>query len=156
MSTTTFALDLLLFDIVGGHVSQETCHSSLRHEFSLDPVDIRKAAEDSCASLKWDTNLEIFFHELKDENRETMCIFAMFNVSHPGYEALQSVSADMNWSIFDGIFTFFVAGRRKPDFGFYRCTLSQANLDPSRTIFIDDEREHTLGALPGTAWNCVS
>ncbi|KAG7442267.1 uncharacterized protein BT62DRAFT_922697 [Guyanagaster necrorhizus] len=103
-----------------GRISQETCYARLGHEFSLDPVDIRKAAEDSCASLKWDTNLENFFHGLKDENRETMCVFAMFNISQPGYEALWSVSADMNWSIFDSIFTSFAAGRRKPDLGFYR------------------------------------
>ncbi len=52
----------------------------------------------------------------------------------------------MDWSIFDDIFTSFAAGARKPDLGFYRYALSQANLDPSRTIFIDDKSENVLSA----------
>ncbi len=70
----------------------------------------------------------------------------MSNISQPDYEALRSISSDMDWSIFDDIFTSFAAGRRKPELGFYRHTLSQASLDPSRTIYIDDKLENVLSA----------
>ncbi|SJL17011.1 uncharacterized protein ARMOST_20551 [Armillaria ostoyae] len=134
------------FEYEKGRVSQQTCYDRLGHELSLNPADVRKAIEDSCASLKWDKNLASFFRELKDANREALRIFAMSNISQPDYEALRSISSDMDWSIFDDIFTSFAAGRRKPELGFYRYTLSQASLDPSRTIFIDDKLENVLSA----------
>ncbi|KAG7442272.1 uncharacterized protein BT62DRAFT_442952 [Guyanagaster necrorhizus] len=71
-----------------------------------------------------------FFQELKDKNRGALHIFAMSNISQPDYEALRSISADTNWSFFDDIFTSFLAGRRKPNLGFYRYTLSQATSIP--------------------------
>ncbi len=52
----------------------------------------------------------------------------------------------MDWSIFDDIFTSFAAEARKPDLKFYRYALLQANLEPSRTIFIDDKSENVLSA----------
>ncbi|KAK0244731.1 HAD-like domain-containing protein [Armillaria nabsnona] len=134
------------FEYEKGRVSQQTCYDRLGHELSLNPADVRKAIEDSCTSLKWDKNLASFFRELKDANREALRIFAMSNISQPDYEALRNISSDMDWSIFDGIFTSFAAGRRKPELGFYRHTLSQASLDPSRTIFIDDKLENVLSA----------
>lgn len=134
------------FEYEKGRVSQQTCYDRLGHELSLNPSDIRKAMEDSCASLKWDKNLAGFFRELRDANREAVRIFAMSNISQPDYEVLRSISSDMDWSIFDGIFTSFAAGRRKPELGFYRYTLSQASLDPTRTIFIDDKLENVLSA----------
>ncbi|KAG7442323.1 HAD-like protein [Guyanagaster necrorhizus] len=134
------------FEYEKGRISQETCYDRLGHELSLNPADIHRVVEDSCASLKWDRNLANFFQELKDKNRGALHIFAMSNISQPDYDALRNISADMDWSFFDGIFTSFAAGRRKPDLGFYRYTLSQANLDPSRTIFIDDKLENVLSA----------
>ncbi|KAK0185494.1 Haloacid dehalogenase-like hydrolase-domain-containing protein [Armillaria mellea] len=134
------------FEYEKGRVSQQICYDRLGHEFSLNPSDIRKAIEESCASLKWDKDLAGFFRELRDANREAVRIFAMSNISQPDYEVLRSISSDTDWSIFDGIFTSFAAGRRKPELGFYRYTLSQASLDPTRTIFIDDKLENVLSA----------
>lgn len=134
------------FEYEKGRVSQQTCYDRLGRELSLNPADIHKALQDSCASLKWDKNLASFFRELKDANREAVRIFAMSNISQPDYEALRSISSDMDWSIFDGIFTSFAAGKRKPELGFYHYTLTQASLDPSRTVFIDDKLENVLSA----------
>ncbi|KAK0244716.1 HAD-like domain-containing protein [Armillaria nabsnona] len=133
------------FEYEKGRISQQTCYDRIGRELSINPVDIRKAIEESCASLRCDSGLASFLREFKDSRGGTLRIFAMSNISQPDYDALRSVG-DMDWSIFDGIFTSFAAGARKPDLGFYRYALSQANLDPSRTIFIDDKLENVLSA----------
>ncbi|SJL17034.1 uncharacterized protein ARMOST_20575 [Armillaria ostoyae] len=134
------------FEYEKGRISQEACYNHLGHELCLNPVNIRKACEERHASLRSNTNLVNFLRELKDSNQGALRIFAMSNLSQPDYEALRRDSSDVDWSLFDGIFTSFAAGRGKPDPGFYRYTLSQASLDPSRTIFIDDKPENVLSA----------
>ncbi|PBK62197.1 hypothetical protein ARMSODRAFT_980970 [Armillaria solidipes] len=101
------------FEYEKGRISQQMCYDRVGRELSISPVDIRKAIEESCASLRCDSGLSI---------------------------------GDMDWPIFNGIFTSFVVGAHKPDLGFYRYVLSQANLEPSRTIFIDDKSENVLSA----------
>ncbi|KAK0185517.1 HAD-like domain-containing protein [Armillaria mellea] len=133
------------FEYEKGRISQQTCYDRIARELSISPVDIRKAIEESCASLRCDSGLVGFLRELKDSTGGVLRIFAMSNISQPDYDVLRSVG-DMDWSIFDGIFTSFAAGARKPDLGFYRYVMSQANLEPSRTIFIDDKSENVLSA----------
>ncbi|PBK95944.1 HAD-like protein [Armillaria gallica] len=133
------------FEYEKGRISQQTCYDRIGRELSISPVDIHKAIEESCASLRCDSGLVSFLRELKDSTGGTLRIFAMSNISQPDYDALRSVG-DMDWSIFDGIFTSFAAGARKPDLKFYKYALLQVNLEPSRTIFIDDKLENVLSA----------
>ncbi len=133
------------FEYEKGRISQQTCYDRIGRELSIRPVDIRKAIEESCTSLRCDSGLVSFLRELKDSRGGTLRIFAMSNISQPDYDALRSVGG-MDWSIFDDIFTSFAAEARKPDLKFYRYALLQANLEPSRTIFIDDKSENVLSA----------
>ncbi len=107
------------FEYETGRISQEACYNRLGHELFLDPADIRKAVEELHASLRCNTNLASFLREFKDSNQGALHIFAMSNISQH-YEALRRDSSGMDWSLFDGIFTSFAAGRRKPDPEFYR------------------------------------
>ncbi|KAG7442307.1 HAD-like protein [Guyanagaster necrorhizus] len=134
------------FEYEKGRISQQTCYDNIGRELSTSPMDIRKGIEGSCASLRCNLDLVSFFRELKDTTEGGLRIFAMSNISQPDYDALRSITVDMDWSIFDGIFTSFAAGTRKPELKFYRYALSQASLDPSRTIFIDDRLENVLSA----------
>ncbi|KAK0244744.1 HAD-like domain-containing protein [Armillaria nabsnona] len=134
------------FEYEKGRISQEACYNRLGHELFLDPADIRKAGEELHASLRCNTNLAGFLRELKDSNEGALRIFAMSNISQPDYEALRRDLSDIDWSLFDGIFTTFEAGRRKPDPEFYRYTLSEAGLNPSRIRFIDDKPENVISA----------
>ncbi|PBK95957.1 hypothetical protein ARMGADRAFT_1163628 [Armillaria gallica] len=111
------------FEYETGRIAQVACYDRLGHGLSLDPADIRKAGGELHTSLRCNTNLASFLRELKDSNQGALRIFA-----------------------FDGIFTSFEAGRRKSDPEFYRYTPSEASLDPSRTIFIDDKPENVLSA----------
>ncbi|KAK0460196.1 HAD-like domain-containing protein [Desarmillaria tabescens] len=134
------------FEYEKGRISQQACYDSLGRELSISPIYVRKAIEESCASLRCNLDLVNFLRELKDSTGETLRIFGISNISQPDYDALRSIADNMDWSIFDGIFTSFAARTRKPELKFYRYALSQANLEPSRTIFIDDKLENVLSA----------
>ncbi len=139
-----------------GRISQQTCYDRIGRELSINPVDIRRAIEESCASLRCDSGLVSFLRELKDSTGDALRIFAMSNISQPDYDALRSVG-DMDWSIFDDIFTSFAAGARKPDLGFYRYALSQANLDPSRTyLSLTSPRTYSLRAPKDCMVSCIA
>ncbi|KAK0201388.1 HAD-like domain-containing protein [Desarmillaria ectypa] len=134
------------FEYEKGRISQQACYDSIGRELSVSPVDVRNAIEESCASLQCNRDLVTFLRGLKDSAAGTLRIFAMSNISQPDYDALRSIAVDMDWSIFDGIFTSFAAGTRKPELKFYRYAIAKASLDPSRTIFIDDKLENVLSA----------
>ena len=138
LSTSTW------FDFERGLLSQEVCYERVGAEFSLDPAEIRKAFDQARDSLQCNDALISLIRELKCQSGGQLRVYAMSNISSPDYDYLRTKPAD--WSIFDRIFTSCAAGERKPNLGFYRQVIAQADVDPLRTIFVDDKVDNVTSA----------
>ncbi|KAJ7465007.1 Haloacid dehalogenase-like hydrolase-domain-containing protein [Mycena latifolia] len=132
------------FEYERGQISQDLCYETLGGEFSFPPLDVRNAFENARRSLACDQDLVNFFRFLKTESHGSLQVFAMSNISHTDYLALEDGPA--NWAIFDGIFTSSGAHERKPDLSFYQHVLSETGLTPHRTVFIDDKLDNIVSA----------
>ncbi|KAJ7783223.1 Haloacid dehalogenase-like hydrolase-domain-containing protein [Mycena metata] len=131
------------FDYERGNLSEEECYAQVGSEFSIPPEEIRQAFIQARESLQSDDDLISLVRELKEQSNG-LRVFAMSNISLPDYEVLRTKPAD--WDIFDRIFTSGEAGERKPHLGFYKHVLSEAEVDPTRAIFVDDKLENVLSA----------
>jgi len=131
-------------DYERGLISQQVCYETVGNEFSLDPAEIGKAFDQARDSLCCNEDMIAFIRELKCKSNGRLRIFAMSNISLPDYNVLRTKPAD--WSIFDRVFPSCTAGQRKPDLSFYRHVIAEANVDPSRTIFVDDKLDNVISA----------
>ncbi|RDB25337.1 Alpha-D-glucose-1-phosphate phosphatase YihX [Hypsizygus marmoreus] len=132
------------FDYERGRLSEDDCYARVGADFNIEPEEIRRAFQQARDSLQADNELIALIRELKAQSGGELKVFAMSNISLPDWEVLRTKPAD--WEIFDQIFTSGAAGERKPNLGFYRHVLSTANVDPHRTIFVDDRLENVLSA----------
>jgi FMN phosphatase YigB (HAD superfamily) len=132
------------FDYERGRHNQQECYGLLGKEFSLDPADIEQAFSQARDSLQPNRELIAFIRELKSQSNGQLRIFAMSNISAPDYHYLRAKSVD--WSIFDDIFPSGIVGKRKPDLCFFRHVIDAANLEPHRTVFVDDNLDNVLSA----------
>jgi FMN phosphatase YigB (HAD superfamily) len=126
-----------------GLISQHVCYQRVGAEFSLDPAEVGKAFDQARDSLQCNEGMISLIRELKCQS-EGLRVFAMSNISLPDYGVLRTKPAD--WSIFDKVFTSCSAGQRKPNLGFYKQVIADANIDPSTTIFVDDKLENVISA----------
>jgi FMN phosphatase YigB (HAD superfamily) len=131
-------------DYERGLISQQVCYETVGNELSLDPAEIGKAFDQARDSLRCNEDMISFIRELKCQSNGRIRIFAMSNISLPDYNVLRTKPAD--WSIFDRVFASCTAGQRKPDLSFYRHVIAEANVDPSRTIFVDDKLDNVISA----------
>lgn len=132
------------FDFERGRLAEDECHERIGQEFSLEPSEIKCAFGQARDSLVANDDLISLIRELKAQSGGGLQVFAMSNISLPDYEVLRTKPAD--WSIFDEVFTSGVAGERKPNLGFYRHVIMATQVDPRRTIFLDDKLENVLSA----------
>ena len=75
-------------------------------------------------------------------------IYAMTNISNFDYGLLRmELSAQgLDWGLFDGVFTSFQAGMRKPEARFYGHVIQQTGALPKDMVFVDDKAENVDAA----------
>ena len=61
------------------------------------------------------------------------------------------------YQCFEKVYYSFETGKRKPDPDLFKMLIRKHDLDPARTLFIDDKRENTdaAAALGIKVWNIV-
>ena len=127
-----------------GRLTADECYTQVGAEFHLEPSIVREGFSQFRDSLLVDENLISSLRDLKARSQGQLRIFAMSNMALDEWEHIRTKPVD--WSIFDQVFTSSVAGERKPSLGFYRHVLKETNIDPSRTIFVDDKLENIESA----------
>ena len=123
-----------------GRIDQDTCYQQVAQSFSLLASEVAEAFSQARDSLKPNDEMVSLIHELKDEPRKDLEVYAMSNVSKEDYAVLSTKMTD--WSVFNRVFTSGRSGIRKPDLSFYRHVLEETKLAPEETVFIDDKTEN--------------
>lgn len=67
----------------------------------------------------------------------------MSNIAKEDFAAL---SANMDWFLFDRVFTSGAAGMRKPDHDFYNYVVKETCLAPGQLVFVDDKQDNMSAA----------
>lgn len=67
-------------------------------------------------------------------------------MSNVGQEDFEQLAANMDWTLFDRVFTSASAGMRKPESGFYQFVLDNIPLAGNHLVFFDDKKENVLAA----------
>ncbi|KAK7008124.1 alpha-D-glucose-1-phosphate phosphatase YihX [Favolaschia claudopus] len=134
---------LTWFDYERGKLSQTDCYDRLVAEFGRSTEDIHSAITKTRESLRIHEDLVTLLLELKQQSNNRLRVFTMTNLSVPDCQELKH---QLDWSIFDRVFTSAEAGERKPHLGFYKYVMEAATIDSRRTIFVDAEAESVLTA----------
>ncbi|KAK7064910.1 alpha-D-glucose-1-phosphate phosphatase YihX [Favolaschia claudopus] len=134
---------LTWFDYERGKLSQTDCYDRLVAEFGRSTEDIHSAITKTRESLRLHEDLVTLLLELKQQSNGKLRVFTMTNLSVPDCQELKH---QLNWSIFDRVFTSAEAGERKPHLGFYKYVIEAGTIDSRRTIFVDTEAESVLTA----------
>ncbi|EEB93777.1 hypothetical protein MPER_07526 [Moniliophthora perniciosa FA553] len=138
-----------------GRLAEMECYAQLGNQFSFHPDEVQQALHDARASLTANDELIALIQALKSQSNGHLQVLAMSNISQPDYAFLRTRHVD--WSLFDHVFTSGSVGERKPNLGFYRHVLQTTNIDPARTIFVDNKLENVLSARSlGFDGCCVS
>ncbi|CAG8955827.1 hypothetical protein HYFRA_00011696 [Hymenoscyphus fraxineus] len=114
------------FEYECGRITQKTCYERIADEFSIEASQISEA-----------------FAQAHLRQKPWLKVYAMSNVAKEDFAAL---SANMDWSLFDGVFSSGNAGMRKPDPRFYQHVLHEIQLVAGQVVFVDDKRENVLAA----------
>lgn len=121
-----------------GGIGEDEAVTSIGEELSLDHKLIQEGLTQCRGTLHVDHELISQLAELKEEINGHLKVYAMTNISRDDFARLKAILAD--WSLFDGEFTSFEAGMRKPELGYYQHVLDCIVLhDPSSAIFVDDK-----------------
>lgn len=132
------------FEYEKGNLTEKQAYNDAAREFNLSPSDVAQAFQGSRPTLKTNPAIVSLIRDLKA--RYGIRIFAMSNVSVPDYAFLRSKLSEDEWALFDRIFTSGEMHERKPDLAFFKRVIKEANIDPLRTVFIDDKLENALPA----------
>lgn len=124
-----------------GRISDEETYAALAKEFEIAQVSIQIAMSEAMASLRRKHDMFNLIRSLKTGRK----VYAMANLSSATWAIVNPNGAD-SWEIFDAIFLSYVAGSRKPELPFYQHLLRETGSIPTRTIFVDDNREHLVTA----------
>ncbi|KAF2106440.1 HAD-like domain-containing protein [Lophiotrema nucula] len=95
----------------------------LTQEQAIDRIDIKAVKKSMKGKLK---------------------VYAMTNISDVDFALLKATLED--WDLFDGVFTSFGAGMRKPELEFYRKVLKETGALPENSIFVDDKIDNVIVA----------
>ncbi|KJA23898.1 hypothetical protein HYPSUDRAFT_201024 [Hypholoma sublateritium FD-334 SS-4] len=129
------------YDNEAGTVPDEETYAELAKEFEVDESLIQIAVSEAMAALRPRAEMFDLIRTLKPGRK----IYAMANMSASTWNTVKLNGAS-SWKIFDAIFLSYIAGSRKPELPFYRLFLHDTGSIPSRTIFVDDNREHLVTA----------
>lgn len=115
---------------------------------------IRQDVSDAAIDAAWNSILIDYpadKFELLKLLRGKYKILALSNINELHAEAIDKQISHLFGeqgmsSFFDRLFYSHKLGLRKPEAGIYRLLLEAENLDPARTLFIDDKKENTDAA----------
>jgi HAD superfamily hydrolase (TIGR01509 family) len=124
-----------------GEISRENCYQLSAQQFALPVSEIAEAFAQARASLQPDDTIVSFLREAKEDS--SIRVYAMSNV---GQEDFEQLAANMDWTLFDRVFTSASAGMRKPESGFYQFVLDNIPLAGNHLVFVDDKKENVLAA----------
>lgn len=124
-----------------GHLTQETCHSRIIEEFSIELSQIPEGFSQVCTALKPNDRLVAFIKDLTQSH--TIPVYAMSNMGRDEFSAL---STQTDLSMFKRVFTSGEVGTCKPDPKFYRFVLEEIKIAPEQVVFVDQKEDNVLAA----------
>ena len=136
---------LTWFEYERGRISQSECYARVSDEFHLDVDVIAEAFKQARESLRPNEEFIELVRELRRGARGELNVLALSNISLPDYEYIMSHSSDWT-SIFDRVFPSALVGERKPHLGCYRRVISEMQLEPQTTVFVDDKLDNVASA----------
>lgn len=125
-----------------GRISEEECYESIASQLGVDVHKLSSALEASRKTLRFNSELFSFIEDVKKQYG--LSVYAMSNISAPDFAYIRS--QDAPWGVFDDIYTSCQMQERKPDMPFYQKVVAQGNIDPTRTIFVDDKLDNVISA----------
>lgn len=132
------------FEYEKGNITEQQAYENAARDFGLSSAEVANAFRDARDSLQSNPTIIQLIRDLKSQYG--VRVFAMSNISVPDFEVLRGKARPEEWALFDRVFTSGEARERKPNLGFYKYVLREANIDPLRTVFIDDKLENVLPA----------
>ncbi|KAF5317285.1 hypothetical protein D9611_003805 [Ephemerocybe angulata] len=135
-------------DYERNHITEEDCYNRIGDEFKIAPSEIRAAFDQVRNSLEANYDLIKAIRKLKEELYGTLRVYAMSNVPIPDWKILRTSQSDVDWSIFDRVFTSGDAGARKPDLAFYEYVITETGIDPLATVFVDNWQDNLESWTP--------
>ncbi|KAI0745152.1 HAD-like protein [Earliella scabrosa] len=133
------------FQYERGQISQPECYERVAAEFNLQVDAIAEAFKQARESLRPNEEFITLIRELRQQSQGQLTVLALSNISLPDYEYIMSLNSD--WAtIFDRVFPSALIGERKPHLGCYRKVISEAHIDPSLTVFVDDKLDNVASA----------
>ncbi|KAJ8119514.1 hypothetical protein ONZ43_g3547 [Nemania bipapillata] len=124
-----------------GEITRDNCYELSAKRLSLPGSEIAEAFAQSRLSLQPNNSIVAFLRDLKSDS--AIKVYAMSNV---GKEDFEDLAAQMDWTLFDRVFTSAAAGTRKPEPHFYSHVLDQVGLIGSQVAFVDDKKENVNAA----------
>ncbi|KAI0823367.1 HAD-like protein [Trametes gibbosa] len=133
------------FEYERGRITQAECYERVSAEFSLDATAVAEAFRQARDSLRPNDKFLTLIRELRQQSHGELTVLALSNISLPDYEFIMAL--DSKWtSVFDRVFPSALVGERKPHLGAFRQVLSEMNLDPHTTVFVDDKLDNVVSA----------
>ena len=132
-----------------GSISKEECFRMLSKQFSHEAAVLDKAWSHVSHTLYPNHELVVLTKEIKANNPKAR-VYGAFNVSAPDYEYFRS-RIDLDWSIFDAVFTSHELGIRMPNPGFFKRTLEAAarkdtKIDYGDVVFVGHDTDDVVTA----------
>ncbi|CAD6445532.1 7fe3ec5d-42cf-4651-88da-c65e87bd4b1f [Sclerotinia trifoliorum] len=124
-----------------GKITRDVCYELSSNQFSIPVSTIAEAFAQARKSLEPDQKIVSFLHELR--KYPAIQVYAMSNV---GKEDFEELATNIDWLLFDRVFTSAAAGMRKPELGFYNHVLDELCLNGSQVVFVDDKEENVNAA----------
>ncbi|RPD74190.1 hypothetical protein L226DRAFT_464064 [Lentinus tigrinus ALCF2SS1-7] len=133
-----------------GNISKEACFQLLSKQFSRDAAVFEDAWTHVSHALRPNDEMVALIKELKASSPKAR-VYGAINISAPDYEYFRS-RTDMDWSIFDAVFTSHELGIRMPHPGFLKRTLETAaqkgtKLNYEDTVFVGHDIDEVVNAM---------
>ena len=129
------------FEYECGRLKQDACYEEIAHEFSVEVSQVAEAFSQARESLQPEDKVVKLLKHLKES--ASVNLYAMSNVAREDFAAL---SQNLDWSLFDRVFTSGAVGMRKSDPNFLNYILEGIKLAPEQVVFVDDKPENVLAA----------
>ena len=131
------------FEYEKGILSQAECYVLIALEFSLPLTDVTETFRAVGTSVQADISTIRILQNIKEHTGIRLIV--MSNIPEPDWKAFEHTEPEA-YNLLDEVFTSAAAGERKPNLAFYHYVLHTANINPHRTLFIDDNVENVLSA----------
>lgn len=132
---------------------QQALHClSSKADIAVCPSVLRAGLDQCRGTLHVDSELLQSLTAIKNKMNNVgggLKVYAMTNVSKQDFALMQDVltKQGFNWDLFDGVFTSFEAGMRKPEARFFEHVVDRIGFLPKDMVFVDDKVENVNAAL---------